>query len=218
MPKKKIRVHEMIDTKTEDLIPPMSGLKRPTMPMIKVGLVILVLGLIAVFIGNKGLFIAAIVNGKPIFRWELSSVLVSRFGKQTLEGIVSERLIAQEAAKSGVSVTQADIAAKTKSLVASLGGGMTIEQLLQYQGMTRADFDNQLKLQLTVEKLLGKDVVVSDAEVASYIATNSASLTATDAAGMKAEAAEAIRSARINDKLQPWFTALKSKAQILRFL
>jgi hypothetical protein len=218
MPQKKTRVHEMIDTKTEDLLPATSGLNKPTKSTIKVGLVILILGLIALFVGNKGLLIAAIVNGKPIFRWELSSVLVSRFGKQTLEGMISERLISQEAAKAGVSVSQADLDAKTKSLIASLGGGMTIEQLLQYQGMTRADFDSQLKLQLTVEKLLGKDITVSDGDVTSYIATNSASLTATDEAGMKAEAREAILSQRINDKLQSWFTALKAKANILRFL
>lgn len=186
--------------------------------MAKTALIILVLGLGAIFISNKGLLVAAIVDGKPIFRWELNSVLVSRFGKQTLEGMVSERLIGEAAAKAGVSVSQADIDAKTKALVESLGSGMTIDQLLQYQGMSRADFDSQLKLQLTVEKLLGRDVTVTDDEVTNYIATNSATLTATDEAGLKKEARDVIMSQRVNEKLQPWFTQLKAKAKILRFL
>jgi hypothetical protein len=216
--KKSVKVHEMIDTKTENLMPAHPFAARRPMPMAKTALVILVLGLIAIFVSNKGLLVAAIVDGKPIFRWELNRVLVSRFGKQTLEGIISERLIAEESAKAGVSVSQAEIDAKTKTLVDSLGGGMTIDQLLAYQGMTRSDFENQLRLQLTVEKLLGKDIVISNDEVTNYIATNSATLAATDAAGLQEEARQAILSERINEKLQPWFTQLKANAKILRFL
>jgi hypothetical protein len=218
MARKKKSVHEMIDIKTESLLPGVPGMPRPPMPTVKVALVILVLGLIAIFVSNKGLLVAAIVDGKPIFRWDLNRVLVSRFGKQTLEGMISERLISAQAAKAGVSVSQAEMDVKTKALVDSMGGGMSIDQLLTYQGMTRADFDSQLKLQLTVEKLLGKDVQVTDDEIINYIATESAMLTATDEAGLKAEARQAIMSQRINEKLQPWFTDIKEKANILRFL
>lgn len=215
---KSARVHEMIDTKTEDLMPAASTMPRPPMPVTKIALAILVIGLIAIFVSNKGLLVAATVDGRPIFRWDLDKVLVSRYGTQTLEGMISEQLIAEQAQKAGVTVTQAELDGRTKQLVASLGGGMSIDQLLQYQGMSRADFDSQLKLQLTVEKLLGKDITVTDDEVSGYIATSSASLSATDAAGMKAEARQAIMSQKINQKLQPWFTSLKAKAKILRFI
>lgn len=219
MPRKKAtKVHEMIDTKTENLMPSSSVFPRPPMLTARVALVILVLGLIAIFVSNKGLLVAAIVDGKPIFRWDLNNVLVARFGKQTLEGMISQRLIDEEAAKAGVSVSQQEMDAKTKNLVDQMGGGMTLDQLLQYQGMSRADFDSQLKLQLTVEKLLGKDIQVSDDEIANYVATNSATFTATDEAGIKEEARQQILSQKINDKLQPWFTQLKTKANILRFL
>ena len=221
MPQKKarsVKVHEMIDTKTEDLLPPSRMTMRSPMSIAKIALIILILGLIALFVSNKGLLVAAVVDGKPIFRWDLNNVLVSRFGSQTLDGMISERLIEEEAAKSGIVVTQADIDRKTKSLVDSLGGGMDIDQLLQYQGMTRKDFDTQLKLQMTVERLLGKDITVSDSQIADYIATASSTLTATDAAGMNEEAKQAIMSQKINEKLQPWFTQLKAKANILRFL
>lgn len=221
MPQKKprsVKVHEMIDTKTEDLLPSTQTKFRNPMSIAKIALIILVLGLIALFVSNKGLLVAAVVNGKPIFRWELNNVLFSRFGSQTLDGMISERLIEGEAAKSGITVTQSDIDAKTKTLVDSLGGGMNIDQLLQYQGMTRADFESQLKLQMTVEKLLGKDIKISDTEITDYIATASSTLTATNEAGMKEEARQAIMSEKINEKLQPWFTQLKAKANILRFL
>lgn len=222
MPRKTVRkaakVHEMIDTKTENLLPPTMGMQKAPLPWMKIGIGVVVLGLVAFLVMNKGLFVAAVVDGKPIFRWDLNNVLMSRYGSQTLEEMISEQLIAEEAQKAGVTVTQAEMDAKTKSLVASMGGGMTIDQLLQYQGMSRADFDSQLKLQLTVEKLLGKGITVTDDEVAAYIATNSATLTATDEAGMQAEARQAILSQKVNDKLQPWFAAVKTKASILRFI
>ena len=190
---------------------------RP-MPIFQIAIVIIVLGLIAIFVSHKGLLVAAVVDGKPIYRWDLNNVLMSRYGTQTLDGMISEVLVNEQAQKAGIIVTQTELDARTKSLVDSLGGGMNIDQLLQYQGMTRSDFNDQLKLQLTVEKLLGKGVTVTDDEVTAYISTNSANLTVTTEAGMRTEAKNAIMQQKINDKLQPWFTDLKSKANILRFL
>lgn len=185
---------------------------------VKIVILLLVIGLVALFFTNKGLLLAATVNGKPIFRWDLNNVLVSRFGSQTLDAMVSEALIEEEAKKAGVSVTQADVDVKTQSLVESIGGGMTLDQLLQYQGMSRADFESQLKLQLTVEKLLGKDISVTEDDVTNYIATAAATLTATDEAGMREEARQTIFSQKISEKLQPWFSEIRTKASIVRFL
>jgi hypothetical protein len=84
--------------------------------------------------------------------------------------------------------------------------------------MTKADFEDQLRLQLTVEKLLGKDITITDADVTAYVASNGSTLTATTEAGLREEAKQAIFSQQINDKLQTWFSGIKTKASILRFL
>lgn len=208
----------MIDTKTEQLLPAVMRTPGEKPPIVKIALAVLVVGLAAILYTNKGLFLAAIVNGKPIYRWQLNQTLMSRFGSKTLDGMISEALINDEAKKAGVSVSQEEIDARTKSLVDSVGGGMSLDDLLAYQGMTRADFESQLRLQMLVEKLLGKDITVSDDEVTNYIATESATLTATDDAHMKEEAKQVILSQKINLKLQPWFADLKAKANIMRFL
>ncbi len=179
---------------------------------------VLVIGLAGLFLTNKGLFLAAVVNGKPIFRWELNKSMTARFGAQTLEGMVSERLIAEEAGKAGVSVSQEEIDTKEKEIVRGLGGDVSIEQVLEYQGMTKEDFDSQIKLQLTVQKLLGKDIEITDADVNNFIATNSAVLSATDPAALKEEARAAILEMKIGEKIQPWFLEIKQKASILRYL
>ena len=45
----------------------------------------------------KTLFVVAIVNGRPVTRYELEQKLMGRYGKQTLDEIVSERLVTEKA-------------------------------------------------------------------------------------------------------------------------
>ncbi len=181
-------------------------------------LIVLLVIIVAVLFINKGWFIAAVVDGKPIFRWQLNNVLVARYGKQTLEGMISEALIKEEAGKEGISISQKDVEGKVADVVKGLGQNVSLDDVLRFQGMTRADFESQIRLQLTVEKLLGKSITITDADITSYIATNSATLVATDPAALRGEARNAILNAKINEKLQPWFLDIQQKARILRFL
>ncbi len=202
----------------EDLIP--MELPKPArpFPITKVALAVVILGLIAIFVSNKGLLVAAVVNGRPIFRWQLTRVMTSRFGAQTLDSMISQALIDEEARKAGITVPKEDIAKKESELVASLGGSVSLDDVLKYQGMTRVDFEDQLRLQLTVEKLLGKDITITDDEISNYIATSGSTLTATDEAGLREEAKQAIFSQQINEKLQTWFSEIKTNAKVFRFL
>ncbi len=216
-------VHEMIDTKTAGLVSkPAMMLKDPKVqnfwktPSFYIGVVVLVL--LGVLLLNKSWWLAAMVNGKPVFRWDLNKTMTARFGQQTLEGIISEQLIADEAKKQGVNVSQKEIDAKVAEIVKGLGEGVSIDDLLKYQGMTKPDFEKQLRMQMMVERILGKDVTVSDLEVSDFIASNSATMSATDEAAMKEEARTAVKSQKVSEKLQQWFADLKAKAKILRFL
>ena len=144
--------------------------------------------------------------------------MTDRFGKQTLEGIISERLIADEANKQGVVVSKEDIDKKQSEILKTLGGNVSVDELLKYQGITRNDFDNQIKLQLTVQKILGKDLVITEDDVDRFVGTNAATLTATTPAELRVEARQAILDAKVGEKLQSWFLELKNKAKVLRFL
>lgn len=181
-------------------------------------LIVALLALSALLLANKGMLVAAVVDGTPIFRWELTKVLTDRYGAQTLEGMVSERLIASEAQKQRVIVAPAEVSVREEEIVKGLGGGMSLEEILKIQGLSKDEFDRQITMQLTVQKLLGKDLTITDADVDNYIATNRATLIATEEAVLRAEARQAILDAHIGEKLQGWFNQLKAKAKILRFL
>lgn len=217
---KTVKSHEMIDRKTEELLPEY----RPAVVKYSGGgrkwwyIGVLVVILAILFFLNKGLLLAAIVDGRPIFSWELNRMLTSRFGKQTLEGIISEKLIAKAAQKQGIKVTQTEIDTKIADIVKGLGGNVNIDDLLKYQGLTKSDFESQIRLQLTVAKVLGKDITVGDSDIDGYIQNNRASLTATTEAEMREQAKNAIFDQKIGEKLQPWFLELKQKSKIFRFI
>lgn len=192
----------------------------PSKPMQKKTIVIgiLALALIVLLVTHKGWFVAAVVDGKPIFSWQLNSALRSRFGQQTLEGMIGEMLIAQRARVEGVVVSKSDVDKKQAEVLGSLGENVKLDDLLKFQGLTKADFENQLKLQLTVERLLTKNLSITDTDIDAYIATNRATLVATDPAKLKEEAKQAIKTNIVNEKLQTWFTEIRKNAKVLKFL
>lgn len=193
--------------------------KKRQFPSLTTITIFLLLGiLLGILIAYQGMPIAAIVNGQPIFRWEVANMLFQRYGQQSLQGIITERLIAAEAQKSGVSVTQSDIDEKAKQILSSFGSSMSVDDFLKFQGMEKKDFDNQIKLQLTVEKLLGKDLNITEQDVTNYIASNQAILVATDPAKLREEAANALRDEQIGEKVQTWLQEIKAKASIKSFL
>ncbi len=194
-----------------DIVPPRRNMWRTIIYVLAVLLLFL-------FAANKGWVVAAVVNGRPVFSWELNNTLRARYGQQTLEGMIGEMLIADEANKAGVIITDQDLAAKQQEVLASLGTDVSLDDFLKFQGLTKNDFQHQLKVQLTVERLLTKGMTISDSDINAYIATNSATLTATDPAKLKEEAKQMIISNAVSGKLQSWFTALRQKAAVMKFL
>jgi hypothetical protein len=215
-------MHEMIDTKTEDLFPAAPEGIRPAGSHFyrnrwTYAIVIALLG-VAVYFGMKGYIVAAVVNGQPVFGWDVERSIMARYGTQMLDSLVSERLVAGAAGKSGITVSQADVDGKIAELMKTLGANVKLEDVLAYQGVTKADFQKQVKLQLTIEKLLGKDITITEADIDGYIEKNKDTLTATDEAAMREEAKQTLFSQAISQKIQPWFNELKAKAQIIRIL
>lgn len=179
------------------------------------GLALLFLILLA---ANKGWVVVAIVDGTPIFSWQLTSVLRARYGQQTLEGMIGEALIEKEAKKSGIVVSPDDLKVKQDEILSSLGTQVNLSDFLKFQGMSESDFHKQLSVQLTVERLLTKDLTITEKDIDNYIATNQALLVATEASKLREEAKKAIVGNTVSEKIQSWFLELRQNAKIVKFL
>ncbi len=182
--------------------------------MVVLAIVILALG--AFLFKEK--FVVAIVNGRPIFRSQLDRELVSIYGKDTLENLIVEKAIKEEVAKQKVKVDEKEIDDQISQLTKGLGEGTNIEEILAAQGLTMPVFREQIKLRLQVNRILEKDITVSDEEIGQFIKDNEKSMTATTEAGRKDEAKKAIKDQKLSTKVQEWVNGLLEKAKVSRFL
>lgn len=181
-------------------------------------LLLLLVILAALVVKNKGLFVAAMVNGRPITRIALDNQLMSRYGSSLLDELINDEIINGEADKKGIKVSPDEINAEISRIETSLGGKTNLDQALTAQGMTMNDLTVDVQRRLLVNKLTAGSVNVSDQEIADYIDKNKSSLTATDDAGLKQEALDALTSQKKSDATQKWFTDLKAKAKISKYI
>jgi hypothetical protein len=176
-----------------------------------------VLGLLFYF---KNLFIAAMVNGQPIFRVAIVKQLEKNYGRQTLDYLTSKVLIEQEANKQKVVVSPAEIEEEIKKVEEELvAQGQTLDQVLLLQSMSREDLADQIKISKLVEKLSTSETQVSAEEVAEYIDTNQDFLP-TDLQGEELEnyVATQLSSQKQNQATQTWLMNLKQGAKIQNFM
>lgn len=179
--------------------------------------IVIVVGLLYYF---KGLFIVATVNGQPVTRIALIQELEKRNGKQMLSSLITQILIQQEAQKQNISVSQKEIDDEVKRVEEGLKKqGQTLDTALGFQGLTKEDFTAQIKLQKLVEKMLAKDIKVTDKELNDYIEKNKDSIpTNLKAEEVTASARQQLEQQKLSTKAQPWIEGLQSKAKINYFV
>lgn len=182
-------------------------------------IIIVVLILIALLWIFKSSFIVALVNGQPISRWQLNDRLAKRFGDQTLDSIINERLILAAARQKGIFVKSEEIDARTKQIEARLNGKISLDDALKAQGLTRDDFKRELEIQLSIEKLFTDEATVSAADIDDYIGKNSQTYkNATDPAQVREEVNNLLKQQKINDAFDRWFEDIRKNAKITKFL
>lgn len=197
-----------------------SVLKSSNRVSLKSKLVLLViLGLLVVFgLWKKEWFVAAMVNGQPITRWELNQVLVKQYGVQTLDNMVSQKIAEQEVAKQGTAVTDKEVDDRINQISSTMPTGMTLDQALQMQGLDKAEFRKQVKLQLAIDKILASKITVSDKEIDGYISSNAAQFKSVSSATARDTAKKTLEQQKASETFSAWFTSLKQSAKILKFI
>lgn len=170
----------------------------------------------------KGLFIAATVNGQIISRLSVVKALESQGGKRILESIVTENLIKQEAKKKNIIIDEKIVDKELVTTEEQLKTqGQNLEDWLAFQGMTKETFRDQVKLKKMVEELLGKDIAVTDAEIADFTEKNNDVLTervGSDSAKVATLVKEQLKNQKLSEKVQPWLAELQKNAKVNYFV
>ncbi|KKQ97531.1 MAG: PpiC-type peptidyl-prolyl cis-trans isomerase [Candidatus Woesebacteria bacterium GW2011_GWB1_39_12] len=181
--------------------------------------IFLILVGIALYLG-KSLFIAAIVGGRPITRLELVKELEKQSGKETLDNLVTKNLINQKAQKEGVTISNEDIQKEIENISKMVESqGSTLDAALSIQGQTRADLEENIRVQKTVEKMLQDEVKISDADLLKYFEDNK-SLYGNEAKfeDLKEDIRGQLKQEKLSAAFQEWMTKLKSESKIIYFV
>lgn len=189
-------------------------------------IILVILGLLLLAVYKKNWFIAAMVNNTPVTNLELQMRLNQQYRTQTLNQLINEKIVLGEAAKNNVVVSDADINKKISEIETSVGGTDALNSLLTQQGQTRSTIRQQIKLQLTIEKLYVGEATVSAEEVTKFIETNKQSLpsyggkdqlSASESAKLEKEAYDAVKNQKLSQIFSQKFQDLRGKAKIQIF-
>lgn len=179
----------------------------------KIYLIILIAGLLLLAVYKKSWFIAATVNGSPITNLDLQMKLNQQFRTQTLNQMINEKIILDEVVKNNALATDDEVNRKISDIETSVGGTQALNTLLTQQGQTRNSIRQQIKLQLSIEKLYGKEATVSAEEVNKFLATSKETLRATDSASQIKEAADVLKQQKLSQIFSQKFQDLRQKAK-----
>lgn len=117
----------------------------------------------------------ATVNGEKISKDELYDKLITLGGAQTLEGMINELVVQQAVAEANVTATEEEIDGELATITAMYPSQEAFETELTTYGYTIEQLREQIGNQLAVEKIVAKDVNVTDDEVKQYFEANKAS-------------------------------------------
>lgn len=179
---------------------------------------IILLGAILYF--GRGFFVAAVVNGQPISRLALVREAERESGKQSMNSLIRNALIQQEARKENIKVTDKEIDNQIKTVENNLAKqGQNMDQVLSMEGMTRDDLKRIISLDLIVSKIVGKDIKITDKEVNDYIEKNKESLPKNQsAAQLKNTVKEQLKQEQLPLKAQSWLSKIEKEATIIKFV
>jgi hypothetical protein len=167
----------------------------------------------------RGIFIAATVDGSPIGRLSVIGEAEKQVGKATLDNLILKKIVQNEVARKGVTVSDAEVSAEISKIETMIKGqGGTLDQALASQGITKAELVEQITLQKKVEKLLPTRPIVTDEEVSAYISANKISLPKGSEAPYLAEMKSQMEQQKLNDAISALVASLKAKATIQYFV
>lgn len=115
--------------------------------------------------------VVAVVNYRPIFRFEVDQQLFSQSGREVIDGLITKNLITQELRNKKITVTAVEVDAKMAEIKKQFGTEENFKQILAAQGMTEDQVREQITLRLGLEKMVepSSDSAKLQSEIASFI-------------------------------------------------
>lgn len=112
------------------------------------------------------------VDGESISKDELYDEMVKLYGTATVDQLISDKIVAKEAKKQKINITNEEIKEELEQLKESYGGEEVFNQTLESNNTTLADVEADIKNYLTIKKLLEPEIEITDEELKTYFDEN----------------------------------------------
>lgn len=135
--------------------------------------IVLIFGALAGACSNSGgEEVVAMVNDVKITKDEFYDYLVEQNGEEVLEALILEKMLELEVEANNIKVTEEEIDVEYAEMAEAYGGVEGLKNTLQMYGYTEDSIRKNLKLNLSIEKLMEPLITVTDEEIALYFAEN----------------------------------------------
>jgi len=147
--------------------------KSNTLVIVVVSVIVVAIAMAATILFlNKSVAIAT-VNGQKITKEDLYNAMYENAGSATLDNMVTELLIEQEAEKQDIAVTDNDVQKRLDKIIEqNFSSEAEFEQALMMYNMTRGDMEKNIKTELLMTGILRKDIQISEEEMKEYFDDN----------------------------------------------
>ena len=110
----------------------------------------------------------AVINGKPLTVEAFNAAMADAFARQIFEALLHRRLVFDEAARLGITLTRVEFEERVKTAKGTYGDEAQFQAGLRHLGVTEAWYLQQLKTDMLLDRILDKRETIPDAEVAAY--------------------------------------------------
>ncbi len=173
--------------------------------------------------GNAKEEVVASINGVNITKDQLYDALVKESGQQTLEALISDKIIELELQKQNITVSEEETQAEIQKTITQFGGQEAFDQALQSYGYSLDDIKKDIQLNLKVKKMLEPQITITDEEMKAYFEENKAAFNKEDGTpSTYEESKDIVKETLSNEKLQAaygtWYDAKYNEYKVENFL
>ncbi|WP_277587114.1 peptidylprolyl isomerase [Psychrobacillus antarcticus] len=122
----------------------------------------------------------ATVNGVEISQEELTETLMTQYGTDALDTLITNKIFEMEAKSEGITITEKDIQAELTELIESYGGQEEYEGVLEANNVEEEALIKDISTHQLQTKVMEKVVDISDEELTTYFEENKTTFAQTE--------------------------------------
>jgi|APSaa5957512622_1039677.scaffolds.fasta_scaffold22030_2 antitoxin component HigA of HigAB toxin-antitoxin module len=163
-------------------------------------------------------FVPAIVDNRPVTRFEIWSRMEKSYGAQTLDDVVSEYSLEAAIKQNGISIEESAITTQLESLESQFESVGGLEEALTQRGLTKADLEKQISTQLAVEEILSDKVEPTEEEVQAFFDENAETIfQGQTLPEVKDDVINSVKDGKLQAAFLEWFAVVKEETNVKNF-